>query len=430
MTPVVRRLLGGELVLAIVCAGCGPYSAETAHHFTNNVVVDASGAAGTTPPSPNDASGGAGMPVLPVDAASDIAAAGGAGSGGAGGAILDAGAADGPLVIPPPEAVVDATSLNQKMLFGYQGWFACAGDGSPVNSWEHWFKSNTPSAAGLTIDLWPDTSELDADELFPTQMKNADGSTARLYSAYTAKTVARHFAWMKQAGIDGVSLQRFLSEVQDANFFMLRNQVARNVQAGAEANGRVFAIEYDITSVDPAHLIDWLETDWMYLVDTLKVTSSARYLHDGGKPVLYLWGIGFTDRPGTPAQFQTLIDWLTTSAPAQYRVTLVGGVPTHWRTLTSDSQTDPAWAPIYRSLDVISPWTVGRYVDAASADSYRTTILAADLTEAKTRASASCPSSFPASPGITSAARWRSTRSRVSAANSIGARCGTPWTRG
>src|SRR4029079_18054539 len=28
--------------------------------------------------------------------------------------------------------VVDATTLDRKMLFGYQGWFLCPGDGSPV----------------------------------------------------------------------------------------------------------------------------------------------------------------------------------------------------------------------------------------------------------------------------------------------------------
>ena len=255
-------------------------------------------------------------------------------------------AAASPEAAPPEAAVVDATSLEHKMLFGYQGWFLGPGDGSPVNGWTHWFRNDAPTAANLTVDLWPDTSELGADELLATDLAYADGSVARLYSAYDAKTVARHFAWMKQAGIDGVSLQRFLSEVQDPSFFAARNQVARNVQAGAEAEGRLFAIEYDVTGVDEAHLVAWLEADWKYLVDTLKVTASPRYLEDGGKPVLYLWGLGFTDRPGTPADAATLIDWLTTSADPQYRVTLVGGVPAHWRTLDGDSKTDAAWAPV------------------------------------------------------------------------------------
>jgi hypothetical protein len=295
---------------------------------------------------------------------------------------------------PAFAAVVDATSLEHKMLFGYQGWFLGHGDGSPVSGWAHWFRNDAPIAANLTIDMWPDTSELGADELLPTELAYPDGSVARLYSAYNPKTVARHFAWMKQAGIDGVALQRFLSEVQDPRFFAARNQVTRNVQAGAEAEGRVFAIEYDVTGVDEAHLVEWLEADWKHLVDTLKVTASPRYLKDGGKPVLYLWGLGFSDRPGTPAGAAALIDWLTKSADPKYRVTLVGGIPENWRTLDGDSKKDPDWAPVYRSFDVLSPWTVGRLHDDAEADAYRAT-LAADLAAVTAAGKRYMPVVFP-----------------------------------
>ena len=301
---------------------------------------------------------------------------------------------DGAAAAPPSSSVVDATTLEHKMLFGYQGWFLGPGDGSPVNEWKHWFRNGRPTAANLTIDLWPDTSELGADELFATELAYADGSAARLYSAYETRTVARHFAWMKQAGIDGIALQRFLSEVRDPRFLAARNQIARNVQAGAEAQGRVFAIEYDLTGVDPDHLVEWLEADWKLMVDTLQVTESPRYLRDGGKPVLYLWGLGFIDRPGTPADAARLIDWLTKSADPRYRVTLVGGVPAHWRTLDGDSQTDAAWAPVYRSFDVLSPWTVGRFGDDAGADAHRA-VLAADLAAATAAGKRYMPVVFP-----------------------------------
>ena len=280
------------------------------------------------------------------------------------------------------------------MLFGYQGWFLSPGDGSPVNGWTHWFRNDTPTAPNLTVDLWPDTSELGADELFATDLEYADGSVAQAYSAYDAKTVARHFAWMRQAGLDGVSLQRFLSEVQDPRFFAARNQVTRNVQAGAGAEGRVFAIEYDVSGVDDAHLVEWLEADWRYLVDTLEVTASPRYLRDGGKPVLYLWGLGFSDRRRTPAVAARLIDWLTKSADPQYRVTLVGGVPARWRTLDGDASTDAGWARVYRSFDVLSPWTVGRFGDDAGADAYRAT-LAADLAATTAAGKRYMPVVFP-----------------------------------
>jgi hypothetical protein len=295
-----------------------------------------------------------------------------------------------------PPGVVDATTLEHKNLFGYQGWFLCPGDGSPVNHWTHWFHdgAGAPAAANLAVDLWPDTSELGADELFATELRYPDGSAARLYSAYQPKTVARHFAWMRQAGIDGVALQRFVSEVGDPQLGPVRDQVTRNVQAGAEAEGRVFAIEYDVTGADPADLVPTIEADWRHLVDTLEVTASPRYLQDGGKPVLFLWGLGFTSRPGTPADAAALIDWLTNSADPRYRVTLVGGVPAHWRTLDGDAKTAPAWAPVYRSFDVLSPWTVGRFADDAGADAYRAT-LEADLAAATAAGKRYLPVVFP-----------------------------------
>ena len=32
----------------------------------------------------------------------------------------------------------DAKTLDKKVLFGYQGWFNCAGDGAPENNWRSW----------------------------------------------------------------------------------------------------------------------------------------------------------------------------------------------------------------------------------------------------------------------------------------------------
>ena len=43
---------------------------------------------------------------------------------------------------------------------GYQGWFACPQDGSQPNRWVHWFRNQTPAATNVTVDFWPDISEL------------------------------------------------------------------------------------------------------------------------------------------------------------------------------------------------------------------------------------------------------------------------------
>jgi hypothetical protein len=65
---------------------------------------------------------------------------------------------------------VDPTTLYGKLMMGYQGWFACPGDGSANNAWVHWFRNNTPTAPNLTVEMWPDMTEFDSDELFPTSL--------------------------------------------------------------------------------------------------------------------------------------------------------------------------------------------------------------------------------------------------------------------
>jgi hypothetical protein len=42
----------------------------------------------------------------------------------------------------------------------------------------------------------------------------------------------------------------------------------------------------------------------------------------------------------------------------------MGGVARTWRD-------DATWAPVLRGFDLLSPWTVGAYVDEAGADNYQ-----------------------------------------------------------
>jgi len=286
---------------------------------------------------------------------------------------------------------VDPTTLNRKLLMGYQGWFACPGDGSQPNRWVHWFRSQTPTATNATVDFWPDISELDADELFATSMTLTNGSPAKLYSAFKQKTIVRHFKWMRDNRLDGVFLQRFSSELSDPAFFALRNQVASNIRVGAETYGRVFAVMYDISGQSASTLVSTLTNDWAYLVNTMKITSSPRYARHNGKPVVAIWGFGFTDRTNaTPQDAQTVIDHFKSSG-----VTLMGGVPTYWRTLNNDSQSDPAWATVYRSFDIISPWAVGRYGTTNGADNFKQDLIIPDLADANSHGLGYMPVIFP-----------------------------------
>lgn len=285
---------------------------------------------------------------------------------------------------------VDASTMNHKLLMGYQGWFSAPGDGSAQNSWVHWFANNTPTAANATFDFWPDTSELDPDELFSTSMTYSNGSPAKLYSAYKQKTVLRHFKWMQENHLDGVFFQRFLSDLSGGNISALRNQVAINVRVGAETYGRVFAIMYDISGYATNTLVSKLTNDWLYLVNTQRVTNSPAYLHHRGKPVVAIWGFGFDGRPDTPQQAQQAIDWFKAAG-----CTVMGGLPTHWRTLNGDAQTNQAWSNVFRSFDIISPWSVGRYGNNAEADDFRVNQIVPDLADCTSHGIDYLPVIFP-----------------------------------
>lgn len=338
-----------------------------------------------------------------VDAGREVGAADGARDG-ARDALVDqpsADSADGPARPDahvdglPAARVVDPSTLDRKVLFGYQGWFSCPGDGSAFDRWIHWFRNQQPTAASATFDAWPDVSELGAAERCPTQMSLAGGATAALFSSARRPTVVRHFAWMKDADLDGVFLQRFPSEFGDPAALATRDRVLSHVRAGAEQHGRVFAIMYDVSGMQAAGLIDVLKQDWAHLVDDLGVTQSPRYLHHGGRPVLGLWGFGFTDRPSSAAEAQAVIDWFKSGAPLGKRVTLVGGVPSRWRTRDGDAKPEAAWDAVYKSFDVLSPWAVGRYADDAGADTFRQQRIAPDLAALATTNVGYMPVVFP-----------------------------------
>src|SRR5580692_12256857 len=63
------------------------------------------------------------------------------------------------------QGAVDPSSIIGKVVCGYQGWFTCTGDGSPINRWTHWSPTNPPQAGiapnpnpNLTFDAYPDVS--------------------------------------------------------------------------------------------------------------------------------------------------------------------------------------------------------------------------------------------------------------------------------
>ena len=199
----------------------------------------------------------------------------------------------------------DPSTLENKVLIGYQGWFTCPSDGS--GRWTHWSRG-VPTPATLTVDLYPDVTELDADERCEIPGMTIAGKPAYLFSSRNPKTVARHFRWMKQYGLDGVLVQRFVGEIPRKHAD--GDVVLKNIMNAARESGRTFAIEYDISGGNPDTFAQTLKDDWAYLVDDLKITNHPNYQRHNGKPVLSIWGMGLNDGAAhPPADPQTARDF-------------------------------------------------------------------------------------------------------------------------
>jgi len=245
------------------------------------------------------------------------------------------------------EAKVDSKTMQHKVLCGYQGWFRCPNDPA-MQGWRHWSRNEKKiTSESLTFEMWPDMSEASDDEKYPAPgFVYPNGQPAMLFSSANSKTIDRHFRWMREYGIDGVFLQRFLVE----SHLPATDLVLTNVRQACQKTGRVMGICYDLSGADSSTLFETLTKDWKRLVDQQRVTEDDRYLHHNGKPVLFIWGF-YSDR-FSPQLANQIIDFF--KQDSSYSVTLVGGCQWYWR----DEQ-DTEWRKVFRRFDIISPWNVG-----------------------------------------------------------------------
>jgi len=257
------------------------------------------------------------------------------------------------LAASPPGDVVGKISV------GYQGWFACPGDGSPIGGWWHYGQNRDlpPSPTNTTLVSWPDMREYTKG--YPTGYANlGNGQPATVLSSYDQQTVDTHFRWMQQYGCDTAALQRFNPFGGEGP---IRDAMTVKVRTAAEAFGRKFYIMYDVTNW--TNMQSEIKTDW---TDKMRAhTASSAYAKQNGKPVVCIWGFGFNDpgRPFAPAACLDVVNWF--KAQGCY---VIGGVPTWWRTGVSDSR--PGFLDVYHAFNMISPWMVGRASDLAGLDSY------------------------------------------------------------
>ncbi|MGW4523651.1 discoidin domain-containing protein [Amycolatopsis sp. NPDC004378] len=266
------------------------------------------------------------------------------------GALSLAGARVAAAASPPGDVV-------GKITVGYQGWFACAGDGAPINGWWHWSQDwgRTPSPANNVIKAWPDMREY--THTYPTAYANfGNGQPATLFSSYDQQTVDTHFLWMQQNGCDTAALQRFNPNSSEGP---TRDAMAAKVRSAAEAHGRKFYIMYDATGW--ANMQSEMKADWTAKMSAH--TASSAYARQNGKPVVCIWGFGYDDgnHPWDANTCLDVVNWF--KGQGCY---VIGGVPREWR--TSDGGSRPGFGDVYRSFNMISPWMVGAVGDVAGSD--------------------------------------------------------------
>ncbi|KAI0352361.1 hypothetical protein OH77DRAFT_1383710, partial [Trametes cingulata] len=286
----------------------------------------------------------------------------------------------------------DPSTIHNKFLVGYQGWYACAGDAyndsiQPIyDGWLHWFNSPIPAGGHPNIDLWPDVWSMFADytptELFRVPgLKHANGMQAVLFSSRDRRTVWRHFHWMAVHGVDGAFLQRPLHDVdpEQGNDALrnLRDEVGDRVRDAAEMEGRVFAIMYDVSGVAPDRVKRVLEQDWMHSIRR-KVLDSPMYLRERGRPVVALRGFDVSEAAHSPSMVRAIARFVRENTPGGAYI--VASVPAYWRTGVTDAGPDQECLRVWlEEFDAISPWTVGEYGNEEEADRFERETIKGDV---------------------------------------------------
>lgn len=251
------------------------------------------------------------------------------------------------------------TSYKGLVMAGYQGWFNTPGDNAG-RGWYHYKGKDGFRPGSACFDMWPDVSEY--EKTYKTPFVFDDGSHAFLPSSYDSTTVDTHFRWMREYGVDGVFMQRFVSEIRGESGRRHFNTVLGNAMAAANKYGRAICVMYDLSGMGA-------DEDSVVLNDIRNLaaehslmnhSANPSYLYHRGRPLVAVWGVGFNDsRKYGLRETERIVETLK-----DLGFSVMLGIPTHWRLLGEDTSPDSKLHDIIRRCDIIMPWFVGRYTEA------------------------------------------------------------------
>ena len=144
------------------------------------------------------------------------------------------------------EAKKKYSSYKGLIMAGYQGWFNTPDDGAN-RKWRHYPGRQGFKPGSCSIDMWPDVSEY--EKTYSTSFRFADGGVASVFSSYDESTVDTHFRWMKEYGLDGVFMQRFVGEVKNTSGRNHFNKVLASATKAADKYDRAICVMYDLSGM-------------------------------------------------------------------------------------------------------------------------------------------------------------------------------------
>lgn len=278
----------------------------------------------------------------------------------------------------PVEVIYDDTRSVYKtydglVMAGYQGWFTAEGDAAG-RGWHHYEKGGQFKPGNTNVDFWPDVTEYTTT--YPTQFVYPAGHAkagqfAHVYSPMDQSTVDLHFKWMRDYGIDGVFMQRFVDEIKGTKGKNHFNTVLGWALEAARKYNRAICVMYDLSGcVTSRGDINVLVQDWEELQETFKLFDNEEnptYLWHNGRPLMTIWGVGFNDnRQYSTPDVSAAVDKI--KGPTK-KCSVMLGVPYRW--LTGGGDTQPTTTELHdliKKCDFIMPWAVGRYNETSYDD--------------------------------------------------------------
>ena len=275
--------------------------------------------------------------------------------------------ADGPVIDTESDQY---DSYQGLVMAGYQGWHGTPGDGcahNPAEAWPHYANVAEqpfifePGVLRNNIDFWPDVSEYPITYEAPKDFVLPGGSTPRLYSSYDESTVDLHFSWMKEYGIDGVFMQRFVSQLTNPAALIHSDKVLESAMKASNVHARAISIMYDMVGMEAGTNADVILNDAVALKAKYNLDDRSKgqryFLYHNGKPLIGLVSVGQAGVPYTINQAQAIVDGLQ-----QLGFSIMLGVPAYWRSPGyGDCINDGAITTLIKDVDIIMPWLVGTY---------------------------------------------------------------------